>query len=326
MSRASLPGAATIFAAALSLGPGIAHGAESVEDLLTGRWYATEIIVFERSEVLDFNTREVLVINRPRRLPYALQVFAPADGDYGSFYDIDPLTRLCLTYPVIEYTTSPRPGSEPMAGAAEGVVLLDEHVPALPAPSIEPRLEPNPHLELLAALADFEQTLTDRSSRWLPASEHVLGREARLLERRGAGRLLLHGRWLQNVPPREAPESLLLRAGTQTSRGWELDGHVSVTLGRYLHFRAELAYQAPGLGLEPAEVLLDGEGGYALQESVLPASGYMLLSESRRMRSEEMHYLDHPKLGVIVLIEPVPVPEHLVSAFESLSALEETQQ
>ena len=32
---------------------------------------------------------------------------------------------------------------------------------------------------------------------------------------------------------------------------------------------------------------------------------YMQLAESRRMRSEELHYLDHPEFGMLVLITPV---------------------
>ena len=32
------------------------------------------------------------------------------------------------------------------------------------------------------------------------------------------------------------------------------------------------------------------------------SGGYMQLSESRRMRSEELHYLDHPAMGAIIKI------------------------
>ena len=44
----------------------------------------------------------------------------------------------------------------------------------------------------------------------------------------------------------------------------------------------------------------------------------MVLDESRRMRSEEIHYLDHPKFGVIVRIDPVLVPEAVQLGFEAL--------
>ncbi|MFV2091051.1 MAG: CsiV family protein [Pseudomonadales bacterium] len=44
----------------------------------------------------------------------------------------------------------------------------------------------------------------------------------------------------------------------------------------------------------------------------------MQIKESRRMRSTEIHYLDHPKLGLVVRIDPVVIPEPLVESFENL--------
>ncbi len=54
----------------------------------------------------------------------------------------------------------------------------------------------------------------------------------------------------------------------------------------------------------------------------MPA-GYMQLHESRRMRSGELHYLDHPKLGILVRIDPVQIPDSLSEAY---TALEEGKQ
>ena len=45
---------------------------------------------------------------------------------------------------------------------------------------------------------------------------------------------------------------------------------------------------------------------------------YFELNESRRMRSEEIHYLDHPALGIIVKITPIEAPESLVQAWKEL--------
>ena len=48
--------------------------------------------------------------------------------------------------------------------------------------------------------------------------------------------------------------------------------------------------------------------------------GYFVLDERRRLRSDELHYLDHPKFGVLAVIQPVGVPEKLIDA---LTAIEE---
>lgn len=60
-----------------------------------------------------------------------------------------------------------------------------------------------------------------------------------------------------------------------------LDGTVSLTRARFLHLAADLIYVDPATGI-PVQ-----------------------LRESRRMRSNELHYLDHPRFGVLVQVSPV---------------------
>ena len=60
-----------------------------------------------------------------------------------------------------------------------------------------------------------------------------------------------------------------------------LTGQISLSRGRYLHLTLELAYDSPE------------DGG-----------SRMVLRQTRRMRSNERHYIDHPKFGVIAIITP----------------------
>ena len=101
---------------------------------------------------------------------------------------------------------------------------------------------------------------------------------------------------------------------------------MGITLGRYLHFKADLFFHAPGLGMTPAAALMtdSGESQLVEAEETPGTAGYMQLSESRRMRSEELHYLDHPKLGVVVRVDPISMPEALLAELEALEALEES--
>jgi hypothetical protein len=46
-----------------------------------------------------------------------------------------------------------------------------------------------------------------------------------------------------------------------------------------------------------------------------PKTAYFELNESRRMRSKELHYLDHPAMGIIVKITPVEASLELVTAW-----------
>ncbi|MEE8077861.1 MAG: CsiV family protein, partial [Pseudomonadales bacterium] len=188
-----------------------------------------------------------------------------------------------------------------------------------PPPEIFPVLESHPLLDVMAQAARFESEMQERRDRWLPADTHVLDREANIVQNRGIGRILHHGRWLQAVPSREAPQPILIQGGERLANSWEIEGTVATTLGRYLHFQATLFYHAPGLGLEPIEFILRADGSIASPPTrQLDPFGYMLLDESRRMRSEEIHYLDHPKLGIVVRIDPVEMPTALLDAFEHL--------
>ena len=60
-----------------------------------------------------------------------------------------------------------------------------------------------------------------------------------------------------------------------------LSGQIALSRGRYLHLTLELTYESPE---EPGQ--------------------RMVLKQTRRMRSNERHYIDHPKFGVIAVITP----------------------
>ncbi len=320
--------------------------AEALEAYLHAPYYEIEFFVFERPSVQEFTSDEILTLNRYRALPRSFRLQRPPEGDSGPEF-IDPLTRACLTYPTLTYELIPSATefsgveSLPSGGPEIGVIEAEAEMETvdtdgsavtaepLPVPEVKPTLAPDPEIDFLAAMADYERTLEDASERWLPEDRLQLNREAARIERRGLGRILFHGRWLQSVPPRENPLPVLVVGGesfdlnTSTASTPELMGTVGVTLGRYLHFNADLYFHAPGLGLRPVAAALDPAGVPVIRAAPPVAQGYMRLSQSRRMRSTELHYLDHPKLGLVVRIDPLSFPEELLQRFERLKALEE---
>lgn len=101
-----------------------------------------------------------------------------------------------------------------------------------------------------------------------------------------------------------------------------LDGTVRVHRARYLHVKADLLYYRPldtdasapipsGNDAD-APPLLDSPDS-ALIEQLLAeedaAPRLFRLTDSRRMRSRELHYLDHPLFGVLVEAWPLELPE-----------------
>ena len=287
---------------------------EALEAYLHGRYFEVEFFVFERPAVLDFATEEILTLTRPRALPRDLRTqILPADALWTS--PIDSMTRACLTYPTLTWELVPEDPPEAIAPAE------DPPLTPLPVPDIHPELAPDPELDFLAGMAAFEASLVENGQRWQPPERFQLRREAARIERRGAGRILFHGRWLQAVPPRGKPDPILVTGGASLAPPQpphELIGSVGVTLGRYLHFRAELFFHGPGLGLGPASAPMGADGNATLMAPAQVEAGYMVISESRRMRSEELHYLDHPKLGLVVRIDPVRIPDELVEAYVAL--------
>ncbi|MGE0623285.1 MAG: CsiV family protein [Pseudomonadales bacterium] len=285
--------------------------ASAIEPYLSGRYFEIEFVVFERSQVTDFSTGENLSLDRPRSLPNGIRT-QRLDAQMPWAGPIDGLTRLCLTYPTLTYEwETETTGDLPDAPVGQS---------GRPVPTIHPYLEPDPLLDFLARLAAFERGLDERADRWQPVDDFLLAREAGRIARSGTGRVLFHGRWLQNVPERETPDPILIHGGEQLTVPWpvsELVGAVGVTLGRYLHFRAELYLHGPGFGLLPTGAAMNPDGTAELQVRPLPGPRYMVLSESRRMRSGELHYLDHPKLGVLVRIDPVALPADLLEAYEA---------
>lgn len=95
--------------------------------------------------------------------------------------------------------------------------------------------------------------------------------------------------WTQADPPSERGPRLHLSGGAKlaVSEGngigvrelMEFDGSVGLNLSRYIHLDADFVYTQ--LGEEPKSWRLD---------------------ERRRMRSEDLHHLDSPRLGLVVRV------------------------
>lgn len=118
--------------------------------------------------------------------------------------------------------------------------------------------------------------------------------------------------------------------GTQRVSVQPLDGTIELVVSRYLHIHADLyftrsvewdeAVMARGRGADAlAGVASDGEAADddedapPATEAIAPAiargpDDEAMLSfpfrQSRRMRSGELHYLDHPLIGILVLVTP----------------------
>jgi hypothetical protein len=78
----------------------------------------------------------------------------------------------------------------------------------------------------------------------------------------------------------------------------QVDGTVKIVLARYLHIYTDLVFR------KPVTTEYKYSDGQVLQSTFLRD---VKVRTQRRMRSRELHYLDHPLLGILVQITPIEV-------------------
>ncbi len=119
---------------------------------------------------------------------------------------------------------------------------------------------------LYAKLPNSKRALTNAASRMRRAS----GKPVRLT----------HMLWRQPAVSKKDATPVYVSGSTKTGT---LEGTAKVSVRRYLHLDLDL--------------LLNSPSG--------PAPGLFRMQAHRRMRSGELHYIDHPAMGVLVRITPV---------------------
>jgi hypothetical protein len=116
----------------------------------------------------------------------------------------------------------------------------------------------------------------------LPSSKFKLTAITETLRRSRNYQPLAHIGWTQPGFARDSAPFLPLSAFVPASTG--VTGQLALSRGRYLHLTLDLTYTSAGSATE--------------------AAGQYVLRQSRRMRSNERHYMDHPKFGVIAVVTP----------------------
>ena len=137
----------------------------------------------------------------------------------------------------------------------------------------------------------------------------------RSLQRSSQFTVLSNQSWIQ--PIGSEPTPVLVQAGQRHDDRFEVEGSLSLTRSRFLHLQTNLWYTVfepmsgeskPFLGgfqsslsdeillQHPELVKVERERGHYF------AAKTHLMFQSRRMRSDELHYIDHPLFGIVVRI------------------------
>jgi hypothetical protein len=90
---------------------------------------------------------------------------------------------------------------------------------------------------------------------------------------------------------------------------YELEGKITIVLSRYLHTFIDLVLRRPRLTADPALENAATDAYLAAHAADTRILNNHHLKEHRRMRSKNLHYIDNPEFGMLILITPYEVAE-----------------
>lgn len=167
---------------------------------------------------------------------------------------------------------APAPEKEKESSYSIEVLVFENNLPELIGEELFARESKAP------AIRDLDKAATADN---LPA-DSLLGVAAGQLARVGQYRLLVQAHWQQTLDP--SGKATVKPVRINTGDDGRLDGTVHFYMSRFLHLDVNLLLRE-----------LAG-GGTPLTYRI---------SEQRRVKSQETHYFDHPRFGVLVRIMPV---------------------
>lgn len=168
--------------------------------------------------------------------------------------------------------------------------------PPLPDSALAGPATDEPALEGTAEPPERDSLTPDSPFRVLRSDELELHGALQRLQRGDAYTPLVHGGWIQAAyPPEQAIPFDVSSLATVNPVGT-----VQLHLSRFLHVTVDLVYRAQP---EPRSVQAPTDGTVV---DVLNLPSRYALRIQRRVRSEEIHYIDHPAFGLIVVVKPQP--------------------
>jgi hypothetical protein len=157
---------------------------------------------------------------------------------------------------------------------------------------------------------------TSSTLKLVPRNELHLGSAANRLERSGRYRVLMSAGWYEAFPPDYKGQPLRIEIGDWLEQAGqrEIEGNITIDRQRYLHVAVHLNHwqegkiAAPGVTQVNADQTPGASPAASAELAIKPDIPLELVTwirETRRMRSEEIHFLDSPTIGVLVFFKKV---------------------
>ena len=133
----------------------------------------------------------------------------------------------------------------------------------------------------------------------------ILKKQYRRINTSSEYNVLFYGAWrqagLEKSKAFEININQLKSVHTDKSKN-SLTGTFKLVLTRYLHIYNQLNYQRKITATASAASETQTE---VLNHDIAPDNGLYPLNSHRRMRSKELHYIDHPLVGILIQVNPV---------------------
>lgn len=147
----------------------------------------------------------------------------------------------------------------------------------------------------------------------LTANERQLNPQAGTLAKSGSYSLLFHQAWRQKITNQNT--HIIINGGKTFNGHQELEGNISISVAQYLKLQTNLwLTQFAPVGTTTNEnwpelpTLPNSTFTEADKNTDYVTKRIVKISQQRSMRSNEIHYIDHPLLGIIVKIVPYDAP------------------
>ncbi|MDC9719110.1 MAG: CsiV family protein [Gammaproteobacteria bacterium] len=145
----------------------------------------------------------------------------------------------------------------------------------------------------------------------LPKDQHTLNNQALKLQDHEDYTVLFHQGWRQILKGNKAINWIDIKDGYAWAGHQQLEGSLGFSKGRYLHVHSELHLNR----FSSVASLREKQALLLTEQTLAPIieTRYSLI-QRRKMRSNELHYLDHPKLALLVKIIPFTPAEPIIEA------------
>jgi len=281
-------------------------------------WYQVEVVIFANKT--PAKTDEIWPV-KPLNYPTDMVSIAPQAAPFSA-QQVDQLEGYLSLFDA-EFDTGPDGNfdtNNDQPGTSDSNEFLFQSRSRLQVPE-EIKLDKPDMDSSLKAVIDYEalfQSDAPRAFDALPEERRLLNSQARSIRRSSLYTTLVHQAWLQPIAPDKDSLPVLIQAGAHFDDMYELDGTITISRSRFLHVDTDLWYT------EFTRLYQQGEAPSSNADKLLaPAlrvkyprvaewestKGQYLkvhshqLQQSRRMRSSTLHFIDHPRFGILIKIE-----------------------